>query len=90
MTATFLLPFAIGACQTSGGDIVRDAFGIIAMVAMTPLIAIQILGAAYKVRLSQGREEEVVPGLLAEQEKSVQPSVPAYLDSLGDDDIIEL
>lgn len=90
MTATFLLPFAIGACQTSGGDIVRDAFGIIAMVAMTPLIAIQILGAAYKVRLSQGREEEVVPGLLAEQEKAAQPSVLAYLDSLGDDDIIEL
>lgn len=42
MTATFLLPFAIGACQTVGGNIVQDAFGVVAMVAMTPLIAIQI------------------------------------------------
>ena len=57
MTATFLLPFAIGACQSVGGDIVRDAFGIIAMVAMTPLIAIQILGAVYKVRLSRSKAD---------------------------------
>ena len=47
MTATFLLPFAIGACQAVGGDIVRDAFGIVAMVAMTPLITIQVLGLLY-------------------------------------------
>ena len=44
MTAAFLLPFAQGACLAVGGDIVRDAFGIVAMVAMTPLITIQILG----------------------------------------------
>ena len=48
MTATFLLPFAIGACQAVGGDIVRDAFGIVAMVAMTPLITIQVLGLLYR------------------------------------------
>lgn len=89
MTATFLLPFAIGACQTVGGDIVRDAFGIIAMVAMTPLIAIQILGAVYKVRLRQGKGEEELPVLLPEPEKAAQPAA-SYLDGLGDDDIIEL
>lgn len=50
MTATFLLPFAMGACQAVGGNIVRDAFGIVAMVAMTPLIAIQILGAIYQMK----------------------------------------
>lgn len=50
MTATFLLPFAIGACQALGGNIVQDAFGIVAMVAMTPLIAIQILGAIYQLK----------------------------------------
>lgn len=53
MTATFLLPFAIGACSSVGGNIVTDAFGIVAMVAMTPLITIQILGVIYK--LSAGR-----------------------------------
>lgn len=50
MTAAFLLPFAMGACLASGGNIVRDAFGIVAMVAMTPLIAIQVLGAVYQIK----------------------------------------
>lgn len=50
MTATFLLPFAMGACQALDGNIVQDAFGIVAMVAMTPLIAIQILGAIYRIK----------------------------------------
>lgn len=44
MTATFLLPLAMGACQALGGDIMTDAFGIVAMVAMTPLFTIQLLG----------------------------------------------
>ncbi len=44
MTATFLLPFSIGACSALGGNILTDAFGTVAMVAMTPLIAIQVLG----------------------------------------------
>ena len=52
MTATFLLPFAMGACVSVGGTIVTDAFGVVAMVAMTPLIAIQILGLVYKLKLS--------------------------------------
>lgn len=50
MTATFLLPFAVGACSAVGGNVVEDAFGVVAMVAMTPLIAIQILGLVYKLR----------------------------------------
>ena len=44
MTATFLLPLAQGACQAVGGNVVTDAFGVVAMVAMTPLITIQVLG----------------------------------------------
>ena len=44
MTATFLLPFAVGACLAVGGNVVTDAFGVVAMVAMTPLITIQVLG----------------------------------------------
>ena len=50
MTATFLLPLAMGACTAVGGDIAADAFGVVAMVAMTPLITIQILGLHYKRR----------------------------------------
>ena len=44
MSTTFILPFAIGACEALGGNVLTDAFGIVAMVAMTPLIAIQVLG----------------------------------------------
>lgn len=78
MTATFLLPFAMGACQAVGGNIVRDAFGIVAMVAMTPLIAIQILGTIYMLK---SRREESIEDVLA---------AVSYLDAWSDDDIIEL
>ena len=46
MTSTFILPFAVGACAMLQGDakILSDAFGIVSMVAMTPLITIQLLG----------------------------------------------
>lgn len=50
MTATFLLPFAMGACDAIGGNILKDAFGIVAMVAMTPLITIQVLGLISKLK----------------------------------------
>lgn len=51
MTSTFLLPFAMGACEGVGGNVMTDAFGIVAMVAMTPLIAIQLMGLVYKRRM---------------------------------------
>ncbi len=46
LTSTFILPFAVGACFVLQGEakILSDAFGIVAMVAMTPLITIQLLG----------------------------------------------
>jgi hypothetical protein len=47
MTSTFLLPLALGACEGVGGDMMKDAFGIVAMVAMTPLVVIQLLGLIY-------------------------------------------
>ncbi len=50
MTATFLLPFAMGACEAVGGNVLLDAFGIVAMVAMTPLILIQMIGLIYQVK----------------------------------------
>ena len=49
MTATFILAFAQGIAEAiEGADVLMDAFGIIAMVALTPLIAIQILGLIYE------------------------------------------
>ena len=50
MTATFLLPFALGAVEALGGNPMADAFGLVAMVAMTPLIAIQALALIYAIR----------------------------------------
>ena len=50
MTATFLLPFAMGACEAVGGNLMTDAFGLVALVAMTPLVAIQLLGLAGRVK----------------------------------------
>lgn len=47
MTSTFLLPLAMGACEALGGDVMTDAFGVVAMVAMVPLLAIQIMGLLY-------------------------------------------
>ena len=78
MTATFLLPFAMGACEAIGGPerIVSDAFGVVAMVAMTPLITIQLLGVEYKFRTRKERE--------------ARARVQAKLEAYADDDIIEL
>ena len=52
MTATFLLPFTMGACEMLGGNSLTDAFGVVALVAMTPLITIQFLGLIYKHKVN--------------------------------------
>ena len=46
MTSGFILPFATGVCMAVQGEgaVLRDAFGVVALVAMTPLITIQLLG----------------------------------------------
>ncbi len=50
MTSTFLLPLAIGVCTAVGGNVVTDAFGIVALVAMVPLIAVQVMGLITTIR----------------------------------------
>ena len=50
LAPTFLLPFAMGACEAVGGNLMTDAFGLVALVAMTPLVTIQLLGLAGRVR----------------------------------------
>ena len=57
MTATFLLPFAMGACSAVGGNIMTDAFGVVAMVAMTPLVTIQVMGLSSQVRHTLARRK---------------------------------
>jgi len=54
MTSTFILAFTLGVSTVCGGNPITDAFGVIAIVAMIPLIAIQVLGLLYKAR--QGRK----------------------------------
>ena len=46
MTSGFILPFAVGVCVAMQGSeaVLRDGFGVVALVAMTPLITIQLLG----------------------------------------------
>lgn len=58
MTAAFLLPFAMGACDALGGDIIKDAFGVVALVAMTPLVTIQLMGLLYQKKLRQSNAED--------------------------------
>lgn len=53
MTSTFLLPLAMGACTAAGGNVVTDAFGVVALVALAPLIAIQVMGILYVRKSSE-------------------------------------
>jgi hypothetical protein len=55
MTATFILAFAQGAASAvEGANVLIDGFGIIAMVAMIPLISLQILGLIFKRQTVKG------------------------------------
>ena len=78
MTATFLLPLAQGACVAAGGNIVTDAFGVVAMVAMTPLITVQLMGLMAQFKQRRARNAQPVPA-----------AALAFAD-LPDDAIIEL
>ena len=68
MTATFLLPLATGACEALGGNVTTDAFGIVAMVAMTPLIAVQLLGLFYKLKTRRADKKETQGALPADDD----------------------
>ncbi len=55
MTATFILAYAHGAAEAiEGANVLVDGFGMIAIVAMTPLIALQILGFIFKIKSKKG------------------------------------
>jgi hypothetical protein len=59
MTATFILSFAHGvATAIEHASVMADGFGIIAMVAMMPLIALQLLGLLFKIRARKDKINE--------------------------------
>ena len=65
LTAAFMLPLAMGACEASGGSVMTDAFGLVALVAMMPLITVQTMGAVY---------------LLKSRRRSAEPAAAAFGD----------
>jgi hypothetical protein len=56
LTSTFLLPLAMGTCEGIGGNLMIDAFGLVSIVAMTPLIVIQVMGLIYRSKLKSSNE----------------------------------
>lgn len=60
MTAAFILPFVQGAAEfIPGANVVLDGFGVIALVSITPLVAVQLLGLVYKLKTKNVQEIEV-------------------------------
>ncbi len=62
MTATFMLQFFMGASNALGGNVLQDAFGVVALVAMMPLVSIQLVGLFYERRQKHTKESETVYG----------------------------
>ena len=50
MMSAFVLPLCMGACEVLDGNVMTDAFGCVALVAMAPIISIQICGLVYKIK----------------------------------------
>ncbi|MBO5652612.1 MAG: DUF1538 domain-containing protein [Clostridia bacterium] len=73
LTSTFILPFAIGACMAidpSGNSVLQNGFGIVAMVAMTPLITIQLLGFR-SVMARKMKEEQAIRRILSAEDGQI-------------------
>lgn len=66
MTAAFLLPMTMGFCTAMGGNLATDAFGVVALVAMTPLITIQGLGLVYRFKSRHPRQSTLLRDPFAE------------------------
>jgi hypothetical protein len=61
LAATFMLPFAIGASEAHGGNIYTDAFGIVTLVALTPVITLQLFGLAFTIKSRKAKKAMVLP-----------------------------
>lgn len=85
MTSTFLLPLAIGASEAAGGNVMTDAFGVIAFVALTPLIAVQLMGLVYVIKENKAARLAPAEELAAE---GLSESADDDILGLDDDDEI--
>jgi hypothetical protein len=56
MSATFVLPFTIGVCESLGGSVMIDAFGVVGMIAMTPPITLQLIGVLYNRKMKKAEQ----------------------------------
>jgi hypothetical protein len=81
MTSTFLLPLCIGVCTAHEGDIMTDAFGVVALVALTPLIAIQVMGLVYKFKTSKLQKATVVPTGITSDSDDIVEFEEVWLDA---------
>ena len=72
LTSSFILPFVIGVCAATSGEsaVLTDAFGLVAMVAMTPLISIQLLGFR-AVASKHFREKLAMRRILGDDDKQI-------------------
>ena len=61
LTATFMLQLAMGACTALGGNVMTDAFGLVALVAMMPLITVQVMGGIYVLKSRTKTDAPVLP-----------------------------
>lgn len=61
LTATFMLPLAMGACTALGGNVMTDAFGLVALVAMMPLITVQVMGGIYVLKSRTKTDAPMLP-----------------------------
>ncbi|MBR0164082.1 MAG: DUF1538 domain-containing protein [Lachnospiraceae bacterium] len=68
MSAAFMLPFAMGVCRACGGNLLTDAFGIVALVALMPLITVQIMGAVSVWKTGAEVKETLVPADYADED----------------------
>ena len=61
LTATFMLPLAMGACTALGGKVMTEALGIVGLVAMMPLITVQVMGGIYVLKSKQKTQAPAMP-----------------------------
>ena len=90
LAATFMLPLAIGVSEAKGGNIYTDAFGIVALVALTPVITLQLFGLVYSIKAKLAKKDMVAPELeetiieldysLSEQEDESDGNPAASID----------
>ena len=87
LAATFMLPLAIGAAEAKGGNVFTDAFGIVALVALTPVITIQLFGLIYSIRSRIARREMVVPGIEEDTIIELDYSSPEQEEGMEENDV---